>query len=280
MSYTSTLFGLRIDTHPQYLALIDEYQFTPYPDLGHFLKSQGYHYLRVSSIVRELKDLDWDQYTRFYGADSWIRFDDLNYEGPLYGWGPAPPDQYVLWRAREALTNSEEQPLFLFFITQNSHYPWTPLPGVSDDWQTLNENTALPEQTLPDPIPLELKRRHYLEAIDYQLRFLTDFIIKGGDRNAIYVLIGDHQPQQVSRHSDGFGTPLHIIARDAGLVDAFEAYGFVPGLILQEPSPAMRHEAFYSMFVRALLSEYGQGDKVLPPYLPGGLALQEGSAPD
>ena len=96
MSYTSTLFGLRIEEHPSYLALVDHYQERDYPDLGSYLQSQGYTYSRVSSLATELKDEEWKRYMSFFGVDKWLRYGDLGYVGQRYGWGPAPPDQYVL----------------------------------------------------------------------------------------------------------------------------------------------------------------------------------------
>jgi hypothetical protein len=266
--------GLRIDTHPQYLSLLDHYDSVPYPHLGRYLQSQGYHYMQVSSIARELQHMDWDQYEAFYGPDRWLRYQDLNYQGPLYGWGPAPPDQYVLWYARETAAAGLRQPLFMFFLTQNSHYPWSPLPEVVDPWLALNEITEQPEASLPDPIPLQLKRRNYLQAIDYQLRFLTDFVLGSGNEDALYVLIGDHQPQQVSRHSDGFDTPIHVLSKDPALMDALQAHGFVQGLTMTDLDPIMRHEGLYSLLTHVLLSRYGQGIQTPPPYLPRGLVLE------
>jgi hypothetical protein len=54
MSYTSTLFGFRIDSHPEYLSLIERYQSIAYPDLGHYLKSQGCEYARLSPMSDQL----------------------------------------------------------------------------------------------------------------------------------------------------------------------------------------------------------------------------------
>jgi hypothetical protein len=53
------------------------------------------------------------------------------------------------------------------------------------------------------------------------LESLTDFILRIGDEKSIFVLIGDYQPQRVSRHSDGFDIPIHIISKDAAIVDVF-----------------------------------------------------------
>lgn len=273
MAYTSALFGMRIDSHPQYLALLDKYQEESYPDLGRFLQSQGYYSLRVDAIATELPESDWLKYKRFYGVDDLRQYDSLHYQGPRYGWGPAPPDQFVLSSVEAEVASQVKQPLFFFYITQNSHYPWVPQPQLVEDWRTLNQPAADPTAPLPDQVPRQAKRRNYLTAIDYQLRFLTDFILKNGRDNAVYVLIGDHQPQQVSRRDDGFATPVHIISRDAGFVQSLQDYGFDDGLAVQDVEPVMRHEGLYSLLARTLLARYGQGGKVLPDYLPNGIVL-------
>jgi hypothetical protein len=279
MSYTSALFGVRIDTHPQFLSFFDQYQANPYPDLGHYLKSQGYEYVRVSSLSVELEAEKWLKYKKFYGVDRWMHYGDLNFQGLHYGWGPSPPDQYALNFAHKAVNSSSDRPVFMFFITQNSHYPWVPLPEVVDDWRSLNVRAAEERAPLPDPIPHEIRRRNYLNAIEYELGFLTDFILKTGDDESVYVLIGDHQPQRVSRRNDGFDTPIHIISKDPAFADVFLDYGFVRGLIVSDSQPTVRHEGFYSMFVRALLAQYGKGMiRILPDYLPSGITLEDNAS--
>ncbi len=84
------------------------------------------------------------------------------------------------------------------------------------------------------------------------------------------VLIGDHQPPVVSRRSDGWATPVHVIAKDPALIDAFADYGFEPGLKVANVQPALRHEGIYSLFMRLLYQTYGDHSVALPPYLPRG----------
>jgi len=278
LAYTSALFGLRVDNHTQYLALLDEYLGQRYPDLGRFLHGQGYHSVFVTAIARELSASEQERYRNFYGVDNWVKYSRLNYQGPRYGWGPAPPDQYVLSYVRDEALGPVEHPTFLFYITQNSHYPWTPQPEVVQDWRTLNQPAADPLAPLPEQLSQPTKRRNYLHAVEYQLRFLTDFILDTGRDDAIYVLVGDHQPQQVSRPADGFETPLHVISRDARFVESLQAYGFDDGLIARDVAADLRHEGFYSLFVRALLASYGQGDRVLPDYLPYGVVTERPAA--
>jgi hypothetical protein len=273
MAYTSLLFGLRIDNHPYYLTLFNTYQEHPYPNLGRYLQSQGYYFAWVSSIADELNDATWARYIRFLGVDQWLRYRDLAYSGPRYGWGPAPPDQYTLNFANQLLREQTDQPIFFVTLTQNSHYPWHPQPQLVADWRTLTgRDTVDPEA--PVEVAHADKRQHYLQAIVYQLQMLTDFVIENGDGQSLFILIGDHQPPQVSRRSDGWDTPVHIISQDRALLAAFAEYGFAPGLRASTLNPSLRHEAFYSLLIRALLAQERVARIAWPPYLPYGATIE------
>ncbi|UCD43036.1 MAG: hypothetical protein JSV69_05390, partial [Chloroflexota bacterium] len=138
MSYTSALFGLLIDQQSEYVALKEKYSVLEYPNIGRFFSSQGYDYVWVASINRQQIEEREENDHRFYGADRWITFDTLNYEGPLFGWGPSAPDQFTFGFIQDFVSQSE-QPAFLVYLSQNSHYPWTPLPPVLDDWRELDD---------------------------------------------------------------------------------------------------------------------------------------------
>ncbi len=138
MAYTSALFGMRVDSHPQYLALQETYAEEPYPHFGRYLQSQDYQFTQIASIERQLKADEQAKNDAFFGADNTLGFDDLDYAGLVYGWGPAPPDQYVLNFAREEVVLNSAEPQLLFFITQNSHYPWKPWPEFVPDWRELD----------------------------------------------------------------------------------------------------------------------------------------------
>ena len=273
MAYTSAQFGLHIASQPQFLALKARYTRQPYPDLGRFLQSQGYRYIRLNPIKRTLGEEEAAANDALYGPDDWIAFPDLDYQGPLYGWGPSPPDQYSLNKTRDLLQHEENRPLFLFYLTQNSHYPWAPLPSFQEDWRSLNDPDSPTPAPIGEPIPHRDNIRHYREAIRYQWETLADFILATPtDKNAIFILIGDHQPPRVSRRSDGFSTPIHIIARDADFVRHFQTFGFDPGLIADNLDADMKHEGLYSMLVQALADFYGVSAAPIP-YLPNGIQL-------
>ena len=274
LAYTSVLFGLRVDNHPQYLSLLDRFQDQDYPDLGFTLQSLGYNYIRATSLAVELDDQEWQKYVNFFGVDDWIRYRDFDYQGVHYGWGPSPPDQYVLNAAREMITDQWDQPFLLFLITQNSHYPWRKVPKVVDDWRTLNDGNAVVATFEEDAVPLHVRQEDYINAISYELDFLTDFILKEAGDEDIFILIGDHQPGYVTRRIDGFDTPVHIVSKDPDFIEAFSEYGFKPGLEVEEITSAIRHEGLYSLFMRIFLQQYGQGIKTIPPYLPDGIELK------
>lgn len=276
MSYGSLLFGIRIDVHPQFLFMRNKYRFATYPDIGHYLKSQGYRYFRISSLAVEMTDHEWEQYVHFYGVDEWLRYRDMNYGGERYSWGPSPPDQYTLGLLQEQMKlRAPDQPHLAFMITQNSHFPWSPLPPLASDWRDFNEAPFPGIDPSPKLSGLDAQRANYLAAIENQLRVLVDFITKH-DEDAIFVLFGDHQPPRVARRSDGFETPMHIIGRSPALAKGLEAYGFQPGLTVRDQTHPIKHEGFYSLFVRMLVEQFGQVKDSPPLYLPNGV---DASAP-
>ncbi len=141
LAYTSALFGMPITSHPQYLSLLERFGSAdnPYPSLPRLFQAQGYQTIWLSPIAEELNDSLWQEYQDFYGIDRWLRHSDFAYDGAQFGWGPAPPDQYVLEYARTHVVEPATQPTFLFFITQNSHYPWQ-VPPLVNNWRALLGN--------------------------------------------------------------------------------------------------------------------------------------------
>jgi hypothetical protein len=272
MSYTSTLFGLSVEQQSEYNALREKYSVLEYPNIGRYFSSQGYDYIWVVPINRRLPKMREVIDHKFYGADRWITFDTLNYEGPLFGWGPSTPDQFTFGYINEFILQ-QKKPTFLVYLTQNSHYPWKPLPPVLDDWHEL-ENLDMEDGVLSESqrkgLSLGESRQNYLQAIGNTLDSLDMFITSLVKENTVIVLIGDHQPPTVSRREDGYGTMIHIVSQDVNLLTSFHEYGFVDGLVLENLEPTMRHEGLYSLFVRNFIAQYGKSPWKLPPYLPDG----------
>jgi phosphoglycerol transferase MdoB-like AlkP superfamily enzyme len=272
MSYTSTLFGVSVDQQSEYDALKNKYSELEYPNIGRYFSSQGYKYIWVVPIDRRMSELQETIDRSFYGADQWITFETLDYDGPLFGWGPSVPDQFTFGFIQE-FTQRQEQPSFLVYLTQNSHFPWTPLPPILNDWREL-EDIDMQDGVLSEAqkkgISWNESRQNYMQAVENTFACLEAFITSLEDENSIIVLIGDHQPPAVSRREDGYGTMVHIISQDVDLLESFREYGFVNGLVLENFTPSLQHAGLYSLFVRNLVARYGKSPWNLPAYLPNG----------
>ncbi|HFC08537.1 MAG TPA: hypothetical protein ENJ54_01595 [Chloroflexi bacterium] len=268
MAYTSALCGVRIAQQPQYLTLKYSFQNTPYPNLGRYMQSQGYRFTWVVPIDRELSAYLWKTNRRFYGPDVWLTFSDLNYHGPEYSWGPSPPDQYTLGFLRAWLAKQPPKPNFVFFLTQNTHYPFAPVPPIVKDWRELND----PNIDHPDARPKPRAVEAYMEAVTYDWQVLADFIRTAG-KNDVFILVGDHQPPAVSGPWDGYETIMHVIARDPAFVESFTTYGLVPGMLPDPHAAPLHHEGLYSLLVRQLVARWGTNPNDLPAYHPQGIRI-------
>ena len=268
IAYTSAMSGLPINAHAQYLLLLNQYQTETLPSLPNYFRQQGYRTYSISGNSDLLNELEWQRYQRFYGMDEWWRFDALGYDGPLYGWGPSLPDQYAVGYMQTHM-RAQGEPHFFFYITQNSHYPWHPLPPVVADWQTLAE---LPMPSFEvERVPHPVLRQRYWTAVASQLESLITQITHHGRPNDLYILIGDHQPARVANYNDGWDTPIHIITQDPALAQAFVPLGFVMGLDTQAIlEPPLDHAGVYSLLTHVLLTQYGTDPANAPPYQPHG----------
>jgi len=290
ISYTSMLYGLNVKGQGLYLTLFKNKFINEYDSLFHWLKRQGYATSRLSSLGGyEKMEIPYDQYSTLYGIDNWIKYKDLNYKGKEYGFGPSPPDQYALYFAEEALSISkhdqisqddknsdtadkilkEDPPRALFFITQNSHTPFETPTEVVADWRELidKDHAAASKSKIwskPD-------FARYGDAIEYQIRFLTDFILNKGRKEDIFILVGDHQPASLSIPISKFETPIHVISKDREFVRLFSEYGFREGMYPGGSETPIAQEAIHWALLRSLIRKYGEEGAKLPDYLPNGI---------
>lgn len=272
ISYTSALMGFKIKEQGTYLSLMYQEEMQRYEHLVRWLQHQGYKSFRLVPIpsFKGMK-IPWDQYRSFYAIDEWIRAKEMQFKGKCYGFGPCPPDQYSLHFAHEHITNRSTEPFFLFFITQNSHSPFLSPSEVVDDWRTLYDASIPPQMS--SSIFVRPKLADYRSAIQYQLSFLVDFILKKGTSQDLFFLIGDHQPPTFPKPGAGLETPVHVISKNEALVRSFSNYGFSKGLLVEDKNAYLRHEGTFSLLVRELLQQYGKKGQSVPPYLPEGIGF-------
>ena len=218
--------------------------------------------------------IPWDIYTRFYSVDEWIKYRDLNYYGEHYGFGPSPPDQYALHFAEDFIREKKQEPFSLFFITQNSHSPFESPKKIMEDWRHLNATTSTVPQT--SKFFEKPKKKDYLEAIQYQLNYLMNFIQKTGTENDLFFIIGDHQPPVITNREDPQETPVHIISKNKNspFIQSFKKYGFKMGLLANLKEKPLAHEGLYSLLMRSMIAHFSTTDEnEWPPYFPKGIPL-------
>ena len=60
---------------------------------------------------------------------------------------------------------------------------------------------------------------------------LKRYIAEQAARNALYIVLGDHQPPaSLTGHDPSPAVPVHLISRDRTLIEAFAKDGYIPGM--------------------------------------------------
>ena len=123
----------------------------------------------------------------------------------------------------------------LFFPTISSHFPFSPVPPYQPDWARAagREPFDLPalQEALSVPVDWSQMGGHYAAAVNYVHRWLAGHFEQPEPREAVYVLIGDHQPTaNITGEGVRWDVPVHIVSRDPALLERFKAQGFTPGL--------------------------------------------------
>jgi len=273
ISYSTVMFGYNVRNQGTFNSLLKIPDMARYNNLFRVLKQNGYKTYRLNAMPQAPNlEVPWDTYSNFYSIDKWINFSDLNYTGRLYGFGPSPPDQYSIHFAGRYMEQNSPGPHALFFITQTTHNPFYSPVSLASDWQSLNEDkdsTAVHASVfLKKP-----KISDYAKAVRYDLSAMVQFITQIPDSNAIFLLIGDHQPPVITNAGDGFETPVHIISRNSKFTENFGQYGFKKGMRADEKASPVRHEGIYSMFMREFVRLHGMDHSKLPGYLPYGIQV-------
>ena len=275
VSYTSVLFGYNIRNQGTFNSLLKNPAMAHYDNLFRVLSQNGYTTFRLNAIPQAPNlEIPWETYSRFYSIDKWINFPDLNYTGRLYGFGPSPPDQYSINFAGRYMDRDSPGPRALFFITQTTHNPFYSPDSLAHDWQSLNGQAD--DIAFHASVLLKKPRiKDYAKAVHYDLSALVQFMTSVPDSNAIFILIGDHQPPVITSAKDGFETPVHFISRNKDFIRTFMQFGFREGMKADEKAVPIRHEGIYSMFMREFVRFYGTEHSQLPEYRPEGIKVSE-----
>ncbi len=265
LSVATVQTGVRIDTP----SLYDE--MAPHasrlPTFTSFFKQQGY---RTSACLpgSYRNDLGPDAYGRDVVLDS----PALGYVGQRYGY-VGVPDQFSLRAYHSRVLASEPQPHLAFYLSISTHHPFPAIPfDGGPDWPAI-EGADRIESALHGP---------YFHSVEYQWRTLLEFIEGEAGDDAVFILIGDHQPllegtmeqeREFAKQQSSF-TPVHVISRNHEFVERFAAYGFTPGIFAEPGTGNLKHEGLQSLFIHEIVGEYGgPGEQRFTQYYPQGLGL-------
>lgn len=256
------------------------------PTLTRFFQAQGYPTVALQPGNRARDSVNVQD---VFARDQVVEAAGLRYTGTIYDWGQIP-DQYSLNLYREEVLSKLSPPYFSFFMSVSTHFSWPEIPYATD-WRTLNTPERV-ERAPWEPIPGveaidEGKPRRYFEAVVYEWRALLDFIESERAEDAIFIIVGDHQPLierttyeafdqdvAVAQAKQSLNTPVHVLARDQALLDRFTARGFAEGLFAEPFTGGLMHEGLFSLFVTELVGQYGvNGHAARVRYLPEGVGV-------
>jgi hypothetical protein len=268
LSYASLAYGAAIDNVQLYDALFSRpNDFSVYESLFHVLRRSGYDNVLLCPLGGvDSRTVDWASLDRCFQSQRRVAFEDLGYVGPRVNFCGvvrrySPLDQFALNFGYENARGRGGR-FSLFFCTLNSHYPWYSVSEASDDWRSVNRpGVVLPHDTQSPVV------QRYNAAIRYQLDYILRFARDRAEDEPLIILFGDHQPPFITPEHMGKQTPVHVLSRNATLIDVFLEHGFEGVLDLTDARPRpIRHEGFLSLLMKGMQAAYGKEPGLELPY--------------
>ena len=190
----------------------------------------------------------------FFGFDQKYYLWNFDYVGPSYAWATMP-DQYLLDFVRRRELSAPARPLFIEYILVSSHAPWSDLPPLVDDWSLVQNGdiyNRLETKHYPIVWPsFANASAAYIDSIKYDFDVLKRYLTDSVKDDSLIIVLGDHQPvAEVNGHSPSHGVPIHILSRNAALLQPFLARGYTPGMRPHRPGKRLGLESFLPDFLR------------------------------
>lgn len=178
---------------------------------------------------------------RFYGFDRIADANAIAYRGPAFGYWRIPDQAAMAQLQHQELDGANgtdgatRQPRLVVFPTMSTHAPFRPLAPYVADWSTLlganayTDAAALSARTAPvswdEPIPA------YLAALRYQFDWLSGWLAEHAPRDAVVIVVGDHQPiGTVTGPDANWEVPVHVITRNQRVLERLSTRGFKAGV--------------------------------------------------
>jgi hypothetical protein len=195
-------------------------------------------------------------YRWVYDFDTVYSSWDLDYHGPPFGFA-SMPDQYVVDFIHRKEVAAASAPLLVEYALVTSHAPWDRQPPWIEDWSQLTQGRVF-NQRPPVRFPINWSNLHqgseaYLHSIAYDLRVVADYLIGFHTGDPLVIVLGDHQPvADITRSSPSQAVPIHIISRQAALVEVFRALGYSRSMRPARPPSPRGMETFLADFLAGL----------------------------
>jgi hypothetical protein len=176
---------------------------------------------------------DWPK-GEFYGFDQKYYAWNFDYAGPRFSWSTMP-DQYVMDFIRRTELANHPGPSFVEYVLVTSHAPWSHQPLMVDDWSKI-QNGAIYRELEMVRYPIEWPNfanasDAYIRSIVYDLDVLKRYLATYLLDDTLVIMLGDHQPvREVTDDAESHGVPVHVVCRDAALLEPFLARGFARGM--------------------------------------------------
>ncbi|HEY4107341.1 MAG TPA: sulfatase-like hydrolase/transferase [Polyangiaceae bacterium] len=200
--------------------------------LAQAFNEAGYRTVLVQSATRRPSPLkDFHHFTNHYYTS------DFGYVGPEFGWS-AMPDQFVLDFVRRHELIAPKAPLFFEYALTSSHAPWSDLPPMIEDWSALGDGSIYAHEPgthfANGWLELGGAADAYARSVVYDLDVLRRYIASYITDDSLVIILGDHQPHsEVTDQNPATGVPVHVLSKDAALIDPFRARGYTPGMRAQ-----------------------------------------------
>lgn len=255
LAHASALSGAWIDSETRYKTLILSRRAT----LNRLFRDAGWRTVAAMPAI----SMAWPE-GQYYGYDHIYHAHNFGYEGLPFNW-VTMPDQYVMSALQRLERDREDRaPLMAEIALISSHAPWTPIAELVP-WDKVGDGRIFDDQAQAGPTPeqvwsdVQSIRDHYRQSIEYMLNTLVSFVQEYGDDDLVILLMGDHPPApMVSGDADGFDVPVHLISRDADVMDAVSHWNWQPGLLPDADAPVWRMDRLRDQFIEAFSSQYRQ----------------------
>jgi hypothetical protein len=237
--------GVMTDTHLKFNLLLG----SDIKPLAHYFNAAGYRTVCVMPGTQTPRPEDaWFAFQHKYDANT------MGYRGPAFGWSTMP-DQFVLDAICRREIQTAEAPLFIEFILVSSHAAFHCQPRFIDDTARIGDGSVYHDMA-PRRFPVvwpDLSNAHeaYATAIAYDLTVIADFLDRCVDRDALVIVLGDHQPSpQITGQGKSRSVPIHIISQSPEVLAPFLKRGYTPGFIPDKPPPHPGMDTFLEGFLQ------------------------------